>query len=128
MKIILTNYPYQDHQVGDACDFGEEVNKSLVGMGRAVWAEGDKPKKAAPPPRKTYLGNKLRKKVQERKEASSAPLSGTSDEPKEVSPAGEPEPKEEKKEEKKFLQNDLREQVQERKNTSPKKSFWDKLK
>lgn len=80
-KIILINYPYGDFQVGDECDFGEEINKSLVGQQRAVWAE--------PPPVK-----KVSKKVEES-------VMNTTVEVKKTSPAAT----------KKLLQNELKNEV-----------------
>jgi len=37
--IKLVNYPYDEYMVGDICDFGDEVNKSLAEMQRAVYTE-----------------------------------------------------------------------------------------
>jgi len=98
-KIVLTNYPYDKYSVGDIVDLGEIKNTSLVGMGRAVWYEG---------PTKTKTKSKSKIAVTE--ENSSTPLPPASAK-------------------KKLLQNELQEQVaEEKKASSPKTSFWDKLK
>lgn len=37
MKIKLINYPYQNFQIGDICDLGDEKNRSMVSLDRAVF-------------------------------------------------------------------------------------------
>lgn len=37
MKIKLINHPYKEYGVGEVVDLGEEKNKSMVSIGRAVW-------------------------------------------------------------------------------------------
>ncbi len=45
MKIIIVRYPYMDYEVGEVVDLGEELNKSLVELQRAVWAKEEEKKK-----------------------------------------------------------------------------------
>ena len=44
MKIKLVKFPYEDYEVGEIIDLGEEKNASLVEFQRAVWVE-EEPKK-----------------------------------------------------------------------------------
>lgn len=51
--IKLLHYPYKGHEIGEICDFGEEVNKSLIELQRAVLVEIEKKKKNKKPRKKT---------------------------------------------------------------------------
>jgi hypothetical protein len=45
MKIKLVKFPYEDYEVGEVIDLGEEKNASLVEFQRAVWVEEEEKKK-----------------------------------------------------------------------------------
>ena|SRR3989344_3642727 len=109
-NIKLANYPYREYKVGEIVDLGEEKNKSMVSLQRAVWVEvEEKPKTSSA-----------------RDDVVPAPsvLETTAvDNPDENESKQETEPVE-----KKFLQNELKEQIEQKKKSSPRKSFWDKLK
>ena len=47
MKIKLVRFPYEDHEVGEVVDLGEETNASLVEFQRAVWIEKGTKKKTS---------------------------------------------------------------------------------
>ena len=47
MKIRLIRYPYKDYEIGEIIDLGEEKNKSMVSLQRAVWFEEEKKKPRA---------------------------------------------------------------------------------
>lgn len=82
MKIKLIHYPYDEHQVGEILDLGDELNKSLISFGRAVWAEPTRKnlkeviketvEAVIQPhaPKKKLITNSLREKVQEAKKAN----------------------------------------------------------
>lgn len=106
-KIILTNYPYDKYNVDDVVDLGEDTNQSLVGQGRAVWyVEPKKPKSQA---QIQVAIEKVREAIETKNDTPS-------------------QPKNQDKAPVKFLENNLRKQVEENKKSSPKASFWDKLK
>ncbi len=80
MKIKLINYPYLDYEIGEIVDLGEEKNKSMVALQRAVFVEEaekeKKPKKKTPKTTtqakktskpKKLLTNKLGEEVQKKK-------------------------------------------------------------
>jgi len=106
MKIKLINYPYNSHEVGETCDFGEAINLTLVGQQRAVWATPLPIQKAAPvndePKPLVVEKEDQRENVVTAKKSSPAPA-------------------------KKLLQNNLRDKVQ-AKTQNDAKSFWDRLK
>ena len=93
MKIKLVGFPFRDYQIGEIVDLGEEKNRSMVALGRAVFyepPEKPKPKKPVTPKPKTttsetkeenilkkLLTNKLGQQVQEKKKkAASTPARG----------------------------------------------------
>lgn len=47
MKIKLVKFPYEDYEVGEVIDLGEEKNASLVEFQRAVWVEEETKKKTS---------------------------------------------------------------------------------
>lgn len=110
MKIKLVRFPYKDFEIGEVVDLGEEKNRSMVSIQRAVWFEDpkttDEPKnkkvvkevvtqvEAIPKKKKKLLTNKLSEKVQAKKDESLV------DEPK---------------------------NTEEKSKGSKKKSFWDKI-
>jgi len=47
--IKLKNFPYKEHEVGDVVDLGEEKNRSMVDLGRAVFV-GKDAEKTVPKP------------------------------------------------------------------------------
>lgn len=107
MKIILINYPYKDHEIGDVLDLGEEKNKSMVSMHRAVWAE--EPEKLK------------KKKVEEATKENP-----TSD--KTTRGKGKKKIIKKKTEPVKLMTNKLKEAVQDKKKEEGGESFWDKIK
>lgn len=118
--IKLTNYPYQDYQVGEICDFGVEKNTSLVAFGRAVWLDEEvksQPKHAS----------SVASEEKGQPEEVVAPVEVIQEEewPAEPETLIESSPTAAPK--KKFLQNKLKEKVQQ-KTQSDSKSFWDRLK
>ena len=58
MKIKLVRYPYRDYKVGEIVDLGEEKNKSMVSIGRAVWVEEEVKKKPARGPDGKFISKK----------------------------------------------------------------------
>ncbi|MBU0572690.1 hypothetical protein KKH23_02910 [Patescibacteria group bacterium] len=48
MKIKLISYPYKDYEVGEIVDLGEDKNRSMVSLQRAVWVEEEEKKKRTP--------------------------------------------------------------------------------
>jgi hypothetical protein len=153
MKIKLVNFPFDKFKVGEVCDFGEERNASLVGMGRAVWDDGGKAAADAEKAAKAALKEKVNEKpvvTETPSEEEQAPTNA------ETTPVEDAEEVANAASGKKLLTNDLQEKVQKRKEqikTTPlrgpggkflskkeqaetqpadsnqqKKGFWDKLK
>ncbi len=58
MKIKLIRHPYGDYEVGEVVDLGEEKNKSMVSIGRAVWVEEEVKKKPARGPDGKFISVK----------------------------------------------------------------------
>lgn len=70
--IKLINFSYKDYEVGSICDFGEEKNKSLVSLRRAVYVNGTepetKPQPKTPPKPKKLITNTLKDQVETAKQ------------------------------------------------------------
>ena len=106
-KIILTNYPYDKYNVDDVVDLGEDTNQSLVGQGRAVWyVEPKKPKAQA---QVQILIEKVKEAINSN---DTAPIQAKNQDKTPIKP----------------LESNLKKQVEANKKSSPKESFWDKLK
>lgn len=101
-KIILINYPYDKFEVGDICDFGEDVNRSLVGQGRAVWNIETPKDNPEPKTADKKIEEKTLKTETTKTESASPEATQIEEKPKS--------------------------QVKEKKKPTPKTSFWDKLK
>lgn len=111
--IVLINYPYGEFDVDDECDFGEEINKSLVSQQRAVW----KDERLNPPLVVKSTKSKVKVNEEAKEEVQLSQSEVKSDQPAKDATA---KPK-------KLLQNKLQAEV---KKTSGKesKNFWDRLK
>ncbi len=106
MKIKLTNYPYQDQNVGDVCDFGEDKNKSLVALQRAVWYKET--------PFSLFKQPVIKPEEEEPVQVQAAPSAPKSGH-------------------KKLIKNELKDKIQHQKTQTTnidkeKTSFWDRLK
>lgn len=115
MKIIIVRYPYEDYEVGEVADFGDEVNASLVEFQRAVWAEEPKPKN--PTLHKASRGEETEAEAQEGVEEVRGEVGN------EIKPLIKKRAKRER-----MLKNELGEKIEEKKKESSRGSFWDKLK
>lgn len=77
MKIKIVRFPYQDYDVGDIIDLGEEKNASLVSLQRAVYVD-ETPKKK----KKTSTKETTEKEETTKETTSETPTSSTEDEEK----------------------------------------------
>ena len=68
MKIKLVRHPYGDYEVGEVVDLGEEKNKSMVELQRAVWVEEEEKKKRTPKKTATKTTTQTQEEVVEEEE------------------------------------------------------------
>lgn len=111
MKIKLIRYPYKDFETGEIVDLGEDKNKSMVSLQRAVWYDPGAVKKKDP------VEEVIRDIVEEVRDV----VTENDPTPPTASLGAR------KKSKSKFFENEIRKDIQEKTEES-KKGFWDKLK
>jgi hypothetical protein len=110
MKIKIVKFPYKEFQVGEVIDLGEEKNRSMVNLQRAVWVgeNNSKPKKA----KKDNV--EVTEVIVEKEDVEIKESEAT----KKIVKS---------KKKKKLIGNQLKEKITE-KTDGKDESFWDKLK
>lgn len=111
MKIKLINYAYKDYPVGEIVDFGEEKNKSLVSLQRAVWYDPDELERM----RRESI-KKQKKQSEDKPETNTEEQAIIVEKKKKIKSSGT-----------RLIGNKIRDEVQ-KKQAEKKEGFWDKLK